>query len=188
MVKNLPAMQETQLQSLGEEDSPEKRLVTRSSVFVWRIPWIEEPGKLQSMGLPRVRHCWAILANTLRSGNMTKKEIRLFFRLVFDVPSRLGWKQTLFCVPLLVWNPPNPLVLLALPPTPNSEESLMQPNDQQSEPKVESKERDPVDSRVGNVVSRYSRKQRKSKGPRQEASMNLKAILDTCVWLIIRKK
>ena len=57
MVKNLPAMQETQLRSLGEEDSPEKRQVTHSSVLVWRIPWIEEPGRLQSMGLPRVGHC-----------------------------------------------------------------------------------------------------------------------------------
>ena len=57
----------------------------------------------------------------------------------------------------------------------------MQPDDQQSEPKVESKKRDPVDGGVGNVVSRHSRKQRKSKGPRQEAWVNLKAILDTCV-------
>ena len=97
-------------------------------------------------------------------------------------------RSKLFCIPLLVWNPPNPLVLLTLPPTPNSEGNLMQPDDQQSEPKVESKKRDPVDGGVGNVVSRHSRKQRKSKGPRQEAWVNLKAILDTCVWLMIGKK
>ena len=54
MVKNLPAMQETQVQSLGREDPLEKRMATHSSVFVWRIPWTEEPSGLQSMGSQRV--------------------------------------------------------------------------------------------------------------------------------------
>ena len=49
VVKNLPAMQETQIQSLGPEDPLEKEMVTRSSIFAWRIPWTEEPGGLQSM-------------------------------------------------------------------------------------------------------------------------------------------
>ena len=54
MVKNLPAMQETQVQPLGWEDSLEKGMATQSSVLAWRIPWTEEPGELQSMGLQRV--------------------------------------------------------------------------------------------------------------------------------------
>ena len=51
MVKNLPAMQETQVRSLGQEDSLEKGMATHSSILAWRIPWTEEPGGLQSMGL-----------------------------------------------------------------------------------------------------------------------------------------
>ena len=50
MVKNLPAMQETQAQSLGQEDPPEKRIATHSSILKWRVPWTEEPGGIQSMG------------------------------------------------------------------------------------------------------------------------------------------
>ena len=49
-VKNLPAMQETWIQSLGGEDLLEKGLVTYSSILAWRIPWAKEPGGLQSMG------------------------------------------------------------------------------------------------------------------------------------------
>ena len=55
-VKLLPAMQETQVQSLGQEDPPEKEMATHSSILAWRIPWTEEPGGLQSMGLQRVGH------------------------------------------------------------------------------------------------------------------------------------
>ena len=46
MVKNLPAMQETQVQSLGWEDTLEKGMATHSSILAWRIPWTEEPGRL----------------------------------------------------------------------------------------------------------------------------------------------
>ena len=56
MVKNLPAGQETQLPSLGQEDALEKRMATHSSILAWRIRWAEEPGGLQSMELQRVRH------------------------------------------------------------------------------------------------------------------------------------
>ena len=56
MVKNLPAMQETQVQSLDWEDPLEKETATHSTTLAWRIPWAEEPGGLQSMGLQRVRH------------------------------------------------------------------------------------------------------------------------------------
>ena len=53
--KNLPAMQETQVQSLDQEDL-EKEMATYSSTLAWKIPWMEEPGRLQSMGLQRVGH------------------------------------------------------------------------------------------------------------------------------------
>ena len=55
-VKNLPAMQETWVQSLGWEDPLEEEMVTHPSIFAWRIPGTEEPGGLQSMGTQRVRH------------------------------------------------------------------------------------------------------------------------------------
>ena len=56
MVKNLPAVQETWVQSLGWEDPLEKGIATHSSILAWRIPWTEEPGGLQSMGSQRVRY------------------------------------------------------------------------------------------------------------------------------------
>ena len=56
MVKNLPAMWETQVRSLGREDPLEKGAPTHSSILAWRIPWTEEPGRLQSMGSQRVGH------------------------------------------------------------------------------------------------------------------------------------
>ena len=58
-VKNLSAMQETQeiwVRSLGQKDALEKEMATHSNILAWRIPWREEPGGLQSMGLQRVRH------------------------------------------------------------------------------------------------------------------------------------
>ena len=56
MVKNLPAMSEAWVQSLGLEDPLEKRMATHSSILAWRIPWTDEPGGQQSMGLQTVRH------------------------------------------------------------------------------------------------------------------------------------
>ena len=50
MVKHLPAIRETQVQSLGREDPLEKEMATHSSTLAWKIPWMEEPGRLQSMG------------------------------------------------------------------------------------------------------------------------------------------
>ena len=50
MVKNLLVMQEIRVQFLGQEDPPEKEMATHSSVLAWRIPWTEEPGRLQSIG------------------------------------------------------------------------------------------------------------------------------------------
>ena len=54
MVKHLPIMQETQVQSLGWEDPLEKEMATNSSILAWKIPWMEEFGRLQSMGSQRV--------------------------------------------------------------------------------------------------------------------------------------
>ena len=54
MVKHLPIMRETWVQSLGWEDLLEKEMATHSSILAWKIPWMEEPGRLQSMGLQRV--------------------------------------------------------------------------------------------------------------------------------------
>ena len=56
MVKRLPTMRETQVQSLGQEDPLEKDMAPHSSTLAWKIPWMEEPGRLQSMGSQRVRH------------------------------------------------------------------------------------------------------------------------------------
>ena len=56
VVKTLPAMQEMWVQFLGQEDPPEKEMVTHSSILTWEVPWTEEPGRLQSTGSQRVGH------------------------------------------------------------------------------------------------------------------------------------
>ena len=55
-VKHLLTMQETWVQSLGQEDLLEKEMATHSSILAWKIPWTEKPGRVQSVGLQRVRH------------------------------------------------------------------------------------------------------------------------------------
>ena len=65
MVKNLPTVQETRVQSLGWKDPLEKGMVTYSSIFAWRIPWKEEPGGLQSMGLHRAGQDRAITLSSI---------------------------------------------------------------------------------------------------------------------------
>ena len=55
-VKNMPAVQETEVRSLGWEDPLEKGMATHSSILTWRILWTEEPGRVQSMGSQRARH------------------------------------------------------------------------------------------------------------------------------------
>ena len=59
MVKRLPTMWETWVQSLGREDLLENEMATHSSILAWKIPWTEEPGRLQSMGSQKVGHDWA---------------------------------------------------------------------------------------------------------------------------------
>ena len=84
VVKNLPAKQETRVQSLGQEDPLEKGMATHSSIPAWRIPWTEEPGRLQSIGSQRVRHDWSDLA--------------LMHTWAKKIMSRWQW-----CVSLLSW-------------------------------------------------------------------------------------
>ena len=60
-------MQETWVWSLGQEDPLEKGMATHSSILAWRIPWTEEPGGLQSMGLQRVGHDWATFIFTFKA-------------------------------------------------------------------------------------------------------------------------
>ena len=57
-VKNLPAVQETWVRSLGQEDPLEKEMATHSSILAWKISWTEKPGGLQSVGSQRVEHDW----------------------------------------------------------------------------------------------------------------------------------
>ena len=64
-VRNLPAMSKTQVQSLDGKDPLEKGMATHSSILAWRIPWTEEPGGLQPIGLQRVGHDWATNTFTL---------------------------------------------------------------------------------------------------------------------------
>ena len=63
-VKNLPAMQETRVRSLVQEDPPEKGMVTHSSILAWRIPWPEKPEGLQPVGSQRVGHNWVVNTHT----------------------------------------------------------------------------------------------------------------------------
>ena len=62
-VKRLPTMQQIRVQSLGWEDLLEKEMATHSSILAWKISWMVEPGRLQSMGLQRVRQDWATSAS-----------------------------------------------------------------------------------------------------------------------------
>ena len=66
MVKHLPTMRETWVQSLAREDPLEKEMATHSSILAWRIPWMEEPGGLQSTGSQRVRHDWVTHWETVK--------------------------------------------------------------------------------------------------------------------------
>ena len=74
MVKNLPAMQVTQVRPLGQEDPLKKGMATHSSVLAWRIPLTEEPGGLQSMGSQRVRHDWVTNTFTFKARIPSRSE------------------------------------------------------------------------------------------------------------------
>ena len=79
-VKHLPSMQETRVWSLGRENPLEKETATHSSTLAWKIPWMEEPGRLQSMGLQRVGHDWVTsfsLFYITRSNNLHKVKVKV---------------------------------------------------------------------------------------------------------------
>ena len=67
-VKNLPAMQQTQVRSLGQEDLPENGIAMHSNILAWRVLWTEEPSGLQSMGSKRIRHDWVTNTSLFRHG------------------------------------------------------------------------------------------------------------------------
>ena len=73
LVKDLPAVQETRVWSLGWEDALEKEMAAHSSTLAWKIPWMEEPGRLQSMGSQRVGHDWVISLNFRESSSTATK-------------------------------------------------------------------------------------------------------------------
>ena len=79
-IKNLPAMRETQVWSLGREDSLENGLATHSSILAWRIPWTEEPGGLQSMESQRIRHNW--VTNTFSTYREPIYEMYAFIKYI----------------------------------------------------------------------------------------------------------
>ena len=83
MVNNLPLMLETWVRSLGWEEPLEKGKATHSSIPAWRIPWTEEPGRLQSLGLQRVGHNWSTFTHSLT-------------RLVKFIENRQGKGKLLF--------------------------------------------------------------------------------------------
>ena len=105
-VKHLPAMRETQARSLGREDPLEKEMAIHSSTLAWKIPWMEEPGGLQSMGLQRVRHDWAASLTLLWSKahrlehwewNQADRSVSLahrIFSIVFFIFFFLTFKKT----------------------------------------------------------------------------------------------
>ena len=101
MIKNLPAMQETRVWSLDQEDRLKKEMAAHSSILTWRIPWTEEPGGLQSLGSQWVGHDWATNTYTLShhpasvtgSKNLTRE-----LRPPFPAPTR----QKISCSPLMI--------------------------------------------------------------------------------------
>ena len=99
MVKNPPAMQETRVWSLGWEDPLEKEMATHPSILVWKVPWTEKSGRLQSMGSLRVRHDWTAKQ---QQGYLTPESINQ--ALLFHIPS-FGWSQDSLSPHRRKWQP-----------------------------------------------------------------------------------
>ena len=97
-VKCLPAMQETWVRSLGHKDPPEKEMATHSSILAWRIPWMEEPGKLQPTGSQRVGHEIIFHTQNIALFQKTKNchkslPLNIIKSVVFDSFSNLSEKN-----------------------------------------------------------------------------------------------
>ena len=96
MVKNPPAMQKTWVQSLGQQDPLEEGMATHSSILAWKIPWTEEPGRLQSMWSQRVEHNW--VTNTSLQLSIQKwifASSKLHFSSRFLVHYNFQWEWSL---------------------------------------------------------------------------------------------
>ena len=93
-IKRLPAMQETWVQSLGQEDPLEKEMATHSSTLDWKIPWTEEPGRLQTMGSLRVGHDWATSLSLFTFMHWRRKWQPT---LVFLPGESQGWRSLVGC-------------------------------------------------------------------------------------------
>ena len=92
MVKHLSATHETSVRSLGWEDHLEKEMAAHSTILAWKIPWMKEPGGLQSVGSQRVGHDWATNTHTkfwkfsgIVSSNIFSEQFPLFLRLLMDI-------------------------------------------------------------------------------------------------------
>ena len=79
VIKNLPAMQETWVRSLSQEDPLEKEMATHSGILAWEISWTEKPGRLESMGLQRVRHN-LVTKQTHKPFNKSHKNTYIYLR------------------------------------------------------------------------------------------------------------
>ena len=100
-VKHLPAMWETRVWSLGWEDPLEKAMATHSSTLAWKIPWMEEPGRLHSLGSQRVRHYWATSFSFFLTSN--SQNIDLWSKyLGFRSLLKNGFQELFF---FLIWIP-----------------------------------------------------------------------------------
>ena len=86
LVKSLPAMQETWVRSLGQEDPLEKEMAIHASILAWRIPWTEEPGGLQFMGSQRVGHDWENNTFTFNTFHIEDKIITVSYKVLYDLP------------------------------------------------------------------------------------------------------
>ena len=84
MVNNLPTIQETQVQSLGWENTLEKWKATHFSILAWRIPWTEEPGRLQTMGSQRVGHEWVTNTHTHPKSKLCNDKITTVITAISD--------------------------------------------------------------------------------------------------------
>ena len=91
MGKHLPTMRETQVRSLGREDTPEKEMATHSSILAWRNPWREEPGRLQSTGLQRVGHDWATSLHYIAGGAWFYQWLSCIALPIFLQKSSIDW-------------------------------------------------------------------------------------------------
>ena len=101
-LKRLPGMRETQVQSLGWEDPLEKEMATHSSTLAWRIPWMEGPGRLQSMGSQRVGQDWATLLSLSLSSTLSKPSLYIWKFSVYVLlkPSLKDFQHNL----AIMWN------------------------------------------------------------------------------------